>query len=102
MINHIGDPRLKAAKHSLAVRTATKGAALGFTEFTVMVPASQFVKVEALASERSRSLEATASFLLSEWVLATRMRKRARRSAPSKTGKRRARRPATPTAETMQ
>lgn len=46
-----------------------------FAEFAVMVPASQFVKVEALAAERSRSLEATASFLLSEWVQATRTHK---------------------------
>lgn len=46
-----------------------------FAEFAVMVPASQFVKVEALAAERSRSLEATASFLLSEWVQATRAQK---------------------------
>ena len=46
-----------------------------FAEFEVVVPASQFVKVEALAAERSRSLEATASFLLSEWVHATRAQK---------------------------
>lgn len=43
-----------------------------FTEFTVMVPVSQFVKVEADAAEHSRSLKETASFLLSKWVQSTR------------------------------
>lgn len=56
-----------------------------FMEFTVMVPVSQYARVEAEAAEHSRSLKATASFLLSEWVLSTRTRQRVRRSAPCKT-----------------
>ena len=40
-------------------------------ELTVLVPVSQYVRVEAEASEKKRTLESTASFLLSEWVLAT-------------------------------
>ena len=43
-----------------------------FTEFTVFVPVSQFVKVEADAAEHSRSLVEEASFLLSEWVQSAR------------------------------
>ena len=46
-----------------------------YAELTVLVPVSQYVKVEAAASENSRSLESTASFLLSKWVLATQGRK---------------------------
>lgn len=42
-----------------------------YAELTVLVPVSQYVKVEAVASEDSRSLKSTASFLLSKWVLAT-------------------------------
>ena len=42
-----------------------------YVEMTVLVPVSQYVKVEAEAKGDSRSLESTASFLLSEWVLAT-------------------------------
>ena len=40
-------------------------------EMTVFVPVSQYVKVEAAADEDSRSLESTASFLLSKWVAST-------------------------------
>ena len=43
-----------------------------YVEMTVLVPVTQYVKVEAAAKEDSRSPESTASFLLSEWVLATR------------------------------
>lgn len=43
-----------------------------YVYMTVNVPVSQYVKVEAAAKEDSRSLKSTASFLLSEWVLATR------------------------------
>ena len=48
-----------------------------YVEMTVLVPVTQFVKVEAAAKEDSRSLKSTASFLLSEWVLATSKRRRA-------------------------
>ena len=43
-----------------------------YVKMTVLVPVSQYVRVEAEAKQNSRSLESTASFLLSEWVLATR------------------------------
>lgn len=43
-------------------------------EMTVFVPVSQYVKVEAAADEDSRSLESTASFLLSKWVASTQER----------------------------
>ena len=43
-----------------------------YVDMTVLVPVSQYVKVEAAAKEDSRSLKSTASFLLSEWVLSTR------------------------------
>ena len=43
-----------------------------YVEMTVFVPVTQYVKVEAAAAKGKRSLESTASFLLSEWVLATR------------------------------
>lgn len=43
-----------------------------FAEMTVLMPVTQYVKVEAAANEDSRSPESAASFLLSEWVLATR------------------------------
>lgn len=46
-----------------------------FSEFTVWMPVSQFVKVEADAAERSRSPNSTASFLLSKWVHATHAQK---------------------------
>ena len=46
-----------------------------FVELTVVLPVSQYVRVEAAANGNSRSLESTASFLLSEWVLATHSRK---------------------------
>ena len=49
-----------------------------YVEMTVLVPVSQYVKVEAAANEDSRSLESTASFLLSEWVLATHSKQRGR------------------------
>ena len=42
-----------------------------YVEMTVLVPVSQYVKVEAAATEGKRSLKTTASFLLSEWVLTT-------------------------------
>lgn len=42
-----------------------------YAELTVLVPVSQYVRVEAAAAEGKRSLESTASFLLSEWVLTT-------------------------------
>lgn len=42
-----------------------------YAELTVLVPVSQYVKVEAAAAEGKRSLKTTASFLLSEWVLTT-------------------------------
>ena len=42
-----------------------------YAELTVLVPVSQYVRVEAAAAEEKRSPESTASFLLSEWVLTT-------------------------------
>lgn len=42
-----------------------------YAELTVVVPASQYVRIEAAANEDSRSLESTASFLLSKWVAST-------------------------------
>ena len=51
-----------------------------YAELTVLVPVSQYVRVEAAAAEGKSSLESTASFLLSEWVLATQARAEARRS----------------------
>ena len=50
-----------------------------FAEMTVLVPVTQYVKVEAAANEDSRSPECAASFLLSEWVLATRRKKKPER-----------------------
>ena len=66
-----------------------------YAEMIVLVPVTQFVKVEAAAKEDSRSLKSTASFLLSKWVLATSKRRRAtsstalrgRRTNTKKTGK---------------
>ena len=49
-----------------------------YAELTVVVPASQYVRIEAAANEDSRSLESTASFLLSEWVLTTHSKQRGR------------------------
>lgn len=43
-----------------------------YMEITVMLPVSQFAKVEAMASGNSRPLDAEASFLLSKWVFSTR------------------------------
>ena len=48
-----------------------------YVEMAVLVPVTQYVKVEAAAKEDSRSPESSASFLLSEWVLATRSKKQA-------------------------
>lgn len=42
-----------------------------FVEMVVHLPASQYVRVEGEARERSSSVENTASFLLSKWVLST-------------------------------
>ncbi|MBR4617294.1 MAG: hypothetical protein IKO55_16925 [Kiritimatiellae bacterium] len=63
-----------------------------YVEMTVLVPVSQFVKVEAEAAGSSRSTEDTASFLLSKWVLATHGRAEARRSDTGGKCKREARR----------
>lgn len=49
-----------------------------YAELTVVVPASQYVRIEAAANEDSRSLESMVSFLLSEWVLATHSKQRGR------------------------
>ena len=79
MINHIVDPRLNTAngnlaKRSPAVKAAANGMMDGYAEFTVLMPVSQYVKIEADALEHSRPLDSTASFLLSNWVMATRGR----------------------------
>ena len=42
-----------------------------YVELTVLVPVSQYVRVEAAAAEEKRSLESTASFLLSELQITT-------------------------------
>ena len=58
-------------------------------EMTVFVPVSRYVKVEAAAAEDSRSPDSTASFLLSDWVMATHARAEERRSdmdAPNTVG----------------
>lgn len=39
-----------------------------YVELTVVLPVTQYVRVEAAAAEGSRSLKSTASFLLSNWV----------------------------------
>ena len=57
-----------------------------YVEMTVLVPVSQHVKVEAAAKEDSRSLESTASFLLSDWVLATWKRRGSPRRATRTNG----------------
>lgn len=41
-------------------------------EMTVLVPVTQYVRVEGAAAADSLSLDDTASFLLSQWVQATR------------------------------
>ena len=46
-----------------------------YAELTVLVPVSQYVKVEAAAAEKKHSPDSTASFLLSQWVLATQSKK---------------------------
>ena len=51
-----------------------------YVELTVVLPVTQYVRVEAAAAEGSRSLKSTASFLLSNWVNATHQRAEARRS----------------------
>ena len=49
------------------------------TCITVELPVSQFVKLEACATEHFRTPDAEASFLLSKWVEATRCAARRRR-----------------------
>ena len=51
-----------------------------YVELTVVLPVTQYVRVEAAAAEDSRSPNSTASFLLSNWVNATHQRAEARRS----------------------
>ncbi len=46
----------------------------GHADLTVLMTVSQYVKLEAAAEGNSRSPESEASFLLSDWVLATRGR----------------------------
>ena len=48
-----------------------------YVELTVVLPVTQYVRVEAAAAEGSRSLKSTASFLLSNWVNATHQRAKA-------------------------
>ena len=76
MIDHIVDPRLRKAnsetsKRSLAVSVGGNGIAGEYTELTVWVLPSLYVKVEAKAAEEKRSPESTAAFLLSQWVATT-------------------------------
>lgn len=42
-----------------------------YADITIELSATQFVKLEAKAKENLRSLDAEASFLLSDWVLNT-------------------------------
>ena len=40
-------------------------------EMTILVPVTQYVRIEGAAAANSLSLDAAASFLLSKWVQAT-------------------------------
>lgn len=51
-----------------------------YVELTVVLPVTQYVRVEAAAAEGSRSLKSTASSFLSNWVNATHQRAETRRS----------------------